>query len=103
MCGTVRTPDESETMRGLTLAAEVSTICQDAGLPIKMVRNPFEPRCLWFILQVETQQLRAFNTNMEDFSLKVAHAVLSSNLRLYIPKMCLVRESMDPTNHKDAI
>lgn len=77
MCVRVRAPDESETVRGLTLAAEVSTICQDAQLPIKTVRNPFEPSCLWFILQVETQQLLAFDTNMEDFSVKVADAVLT--------------------------
>ncbi|KAF7556567.1 hypothetical protein G7Z17_g1306 [Cylindrodendrum hubeiense] len=103
ICVTGRAPEESETVWGLTQAAEVLTICQDAGLPIKMVWNPFESHCLWFILQVDRGELRALNTNMKDFSLKVGHTVFGSKPGFYIPKVYLVGDDIDPTNLKDII
>ncbi|KAI8667736.1 Ferulic acid decarboxylase 1 [Fusarium keratoplasticum] len=46
ICRTGRASKENETLWGLMQAAEFLTICQDAGLPIKMVWNPFESHCI---------------------------------------------------------
>ncbi|KAM0433336.1 hypothetical protein ACHAPT_004212 [Fusarium lateritium] len=103
ICITGRAPEESETVWGLMQAAEVLTICQDAGLPIKMVWNPFESHCIWFVLQVDRVQLRAMNTTMEEFSTKVGHAVFASKPGFYIPTVYLVGDDIDPTNFKDVV
>jgi 4-hydroxy-3-polyprenylbenzoate decarboxylase len=103
ICITGRAPEESETVWGLTQAAEVLTICQDAGLPIKMVWNPFESHCLWFVLQVDREKLRALKTNMDDFSNLVGRLVFSSKPGYYIPILYLVGDDIDPTNLRDVI
>lgn len=103
MCVTGRAPEESETVWGLMQTAEVLNICQDAGLPVTMVWNPFESHCLWFVLQVDRQKLRELNTNMEEFSQKVGHTVFGSKPGFYIPIVYLVGEDIDPTNLKDVI
>lgn len=103
MCVTGRAPEESETVWGLTQAAEVLNICQHVGLPIKMVWNPFESHCLWFVLQVDREKLRALNTSMEEFSVKVGHTVFGSKPGFYIPSVYLVGDDIDPTNLNDVI
>ncbi|KAJ3545668.1 hypothetical protein NM208_g2402 [Fusarium decemcellulare] len=103
ICITGRAPEESETVWGLMIAAEVLTICQDAGLPIKMVWNPFESHCIWFVLQVDREQLRTLNTTMEEFSRKVGHVVFGSKPGFYIPTLYLVGDDIDPTNFRDVV
>jgi 4-hydroxy-3-polyprenylbenzoate decarboxylase len=100
---TGRAPEEIETVWALTIAAEVLSICQDAGLPVKMAWSPFESHCIWYVLQVDRQQLRALNTNMDDFSNKVGHIVFGSKPGFYIPVIYLVGDDIDPTNLNDVI
>lgn len=103
ICVTGRAPEESETVWALTIAAEVLSICQDAGLPIKMAWSPFESHCMWYVLQVDRRQLRTLNTNMEDFSNRVGHTVFGSKPGFYIPVIYLVGDDIDPTNLNDVI
>ncbi|PYH78787.1 putative 3-octaprenyl-4-hydroxybenzoate carboxy-lyase [Aspergillus uvarum CBS 121591] len=103
ICVTGRAPEESETVWGLTQAAEVLTICEQAGLPITMVWNPFESHCLWFVLQVDRAQLRARHTTMEAFCREVGHTVFASKPGYYIPIVYLVGDDIDPTNLRDVI
>lgn len=103
MCVTGRAPEESETVWGLTITAEVLNICQHAGLPITMAWNPFESHCMWWVLQVSRQRLRELKTNMEEFSKKVGHTVFGSKPGFYIPTIYLVGDDIDPTNLKDVI
>ncbi|PYH43904.1 UbiD family decarboxylase [Aspergillus saccharolyticus JOP 1030-1] len=103
ICVTGRAPEESETVWGLTQAAEVLTISEDAGLPIKMVWNPFESHCHWFVLQVDREKLRELNTAMEEFSMKVFHTVFASKPGYNIPIIYLLGDDIDPTNLRDVI
>ncbi|CAJ0553135.1 Ff.00g116470.m01.CDS01 [Fusarium sp. VM40] len=103
ICITGRAPEESETVWGLTQAAEVLTICQNAGSPINMVWNPFESHCIWFVLQVDRTKLRAMKTTMEDFSNMIGHLVFASKPGFYIPTIFLVGDDIDPTNFRDVV
>ncbi|KAJ4129032.1 hypothetical protein NW768_007561 [Fusarium equiseti] len=103
ICITGRAPEESETVWGLTQSAEVLTICQNAGLPINMVWNPFESHCIWFVLQVDRAKLRTMNTSMEEFCNQVGHLVFASKPGFYIPTVYLVGDDIDPTNFRDVI
>ncbi|KAH6964635.1 putative 3-octaprenyl-4-hydroxybenzoate carboxy-lyase [Fusarium avenaceum] len=103
ICITGRAPEESETVWGLTQAAEVLTICQNAGLPVNMVWNPLESHCIWFVLQVDRTKLRAMKTTMEDFSNMIGHLVFASKLGFYIPTIFLVGDDIDPTNFRDIV
>ncbi|KAI8670090.1 Ferulic acid decarboxylase 1 [Fusarium sp. Ph1] len=102
-CITVRAFEESETVWGLMQAAEVLTICQDAGLPIKMVLNPFGSHCIWFVLQVDRYELGAMETTMEECCNKVGHVVFASKSGFYIPTVYLVGDDIDPTNFKGVV
>ncbi|KAG8408185.1 Ferulic acid decarboxylase 1 [Metarhizium acridum] len=103
VCVAGRAVEENHTVWGVTQAAEVLSVCQAAGLPIKMVWNPFESHCLWFVLQVDGPKLRALNTDMSTFGNKVGHAVFTSKPGSYIPKLYLVGEDVDPTSIQDLI
>lgn len=103
VCVAGRATEENHTVWGVMIAAEVLTICQSAGLPIKMAWCPFESHCLWFVLQVDLGQLKAKNTDMKDFCKKVGHVVFGSKPGWYIPKLLLVGKDIDPTDLKDVI
>lgn len=103
LCVTGRAPDESTTVWGVTIAAEVLSICQKAGLPVTMSWSPFEAHCMWFVLQVDRAKLRSLDTNMEEFCKKVGHTVFGSKPGFYIPKLFLVGEDIDPTNLNEVI
>ncbi|KAF5540100.1 carboxylyase [Fusarium phyllophilum] len=79
VCVAGRAPEENHTAWGLMQAAEILTICQDAGLPITMAWNPFESHCLWFVLQLDMKRVRDMNTNMKEFSERVGHTIFGSN------------------------
>lgn len=103
VCVAGRAIEEDHTVWGVMIAAEVLTICQNAGLSIKMAWCPFESHCLWFVLQVDLKQLKASKTNMKDFCTKVGHVVFGSKPGWYIPKLYIVGEDIDPTDLKDVI
>lgn len=103
ICVAGRASEENHTVWGIMQAAEVLNICQNAGLPIRMVWCPFESHCLWFVAQVDRQKLRAMNTNIAGFSTKLGHVVFGSKPGWYIPKILLVGEDIDPTNLRDVI
>ncbi|KAJ6090480.1 hypothetical protein N7486_009295 [Penicillium sp. IBT 16267x] len=94
---------ENHTVRRIMQAAEVLNVCQNAGLPIQMVWCSFESHCLWFVVQVDRQKLRAMNTIFADFSTKLGDVVFGSKPGWYIPKIFLVGEDIDPTNLRDVI
>lgn len=103
ICVAGRATEENHTVWGVMQSAEVTSICQQAGLPIKMVWNPFESHNLWFVLQVDAPALRALKTNIADFSKLVGHTVFASKPGFYIPKLFLVGEEVDPTNLGDVV
>lgn len=97
VCVAGRATEENHTVWGAMIAAEVMTICQNAGLPIKIAWCPFESHCAWFILQIDLTQLR------KDFCIRVGHVVFGSKPGWYIPKLYLVGEDIDPIDLKDVI
>ncbi|EAU30982.1 conserved hypothetical protein [Aspergillus terreus NIH2624] len=103
LCVAGRAAEENHTVWGIMQAAEVLNVCQAAGLPIKMAWCPFESHCLWFVLQVDRQKLRALSTSISGFSKKVGHTVFSSKPGWYIPKLYLVGEDIDPTDLGDVV
>lgn len=103
ICVAGRATEENHTVWGLMQAAEVLSICQDNGLPIKMVWNPFESHDLWFVLQVDGERLRNMETNIRDLSNLVGHTIFASKPGFYIPKIFIVGQDIDPTNLNDVI
>ncbi|KAI9925345.1 hypothetical protein ASPWEDRAFT_164080 [Aspergillus wentii DTO 134E9] len=103
LCVAGRATEENQTVWGIMQAAEVLNICQAANLPIKLVWCPFESHCLWFVLQVDREKLRALNTNIPDFSNRIGHTVFGSKPGWYIPKLFLVGDDIDPTDLRDVI
>ncbi|KAJ6438910.1 3-octaprenyl-4-hydroxybenzoate carboxy-lyase [Purpureocillium lavendulum] len=103
VCVAGKAVEENHTVWGVMQAAEVLSICQAAGLPIKTVWNPFASHCLWFVLQVDTRQLRALSTNIAEFSAKAGHIVFGSKPGYYIPKIYLVGDDIDPSSLEDVV
>ncbi|KAK1146753.1 hypothetical protein N8T08_002514 [Aspergillus melleus] len=100
---TGRATEESHTVWGIMQAAEVLHICQRAGLPVKMVWNPFESHCLWFVVQVDRTQLKDRKTQMKPFCEELGHVIFGSKPGWYIPKLYVVGDDVDPTNLKEVI
>lgn len=100
---TGRATEESHTLWGVMQAAEVLHICQQAGFPVKMVWNPFESHCLWFVLQVDRSKLKDWKTEMRDFCVQLGHLVFGSKPGWYIPKLYVVGDDVDPTDLNEVI
>ena len=98
-----RAPDETHTVWGIAVAAEVLVLCREAGLPIKMSWSPFESHVCWCILQVDRPRLLAMHTTPEQFCRRVGEVVFGSKPGAFVPKIFLVGEDVDPTNLADVI
>lgn len=103
LCVAGRATEENHTVWGIMQAAEVLNVCHHAQLPIKMVWNPFESHCLWFVLQVDRAKLRAMQTNIPDFSKLIGHTVFGSKPGWYIPKLFIVGDEVDSTSLEDLL
>lgn len=66
---------------------EVLNICQEAGIPIKKAWCPFASYCLWFALQVDSEKLRALQTNIADLSTRLVHVAFGAKAGWFIPQL----------------
>ncbi|KAJ5689279.1 hypothetical protein N7462_003671 [Penicillium macrosclerotiorum] len=103
ICITGRATEESHTVWAVMIAAEILTICQDAGLPIQNAWCPFESHAIWYVLQVDRKRLLKMGLDMAAFCIKLGHVVFSSKPGWYMGKVFLVGEDVDPTSLRDLI
>ncbi|XPS72559.1 Phenacrylate decarboxylase [Ascochyta lentis] len=98
-CG--RLTDETHTMIGSLIAAEIRQLCQDRGLPITDAFTPFESQVTWAVLKVDTAKLRKMKTDSKSFSKLVGDIVFADKIGTMIHRLVLVGDDIDVYDSKD--
>ncbi|KAF4820399.1 Ferulic acid decarboxylase 1 [Colletotrichum tropicale] len=100
-CG--RLTDETHTMIGPLAAAEIGFLLKSKGVPIKEAFSPFESQVTWVALQVDTEKLRAMETNAKDFCKTIGDIVFNDKVGYTIHRLVIVGEDIDVYTFKDVI
>lgn len=90
-------------MIGPLAAAEIGFLLKSKGVPIKEAFSPFESQVTWVALQVDTEKLRAMETNAKDFCKTIGEIVFNDKVGYTIHRLVIVGEDIDVYNFKDVI
>ncbi|KAF2135233.1 uncharacterized protein K452DRAFT_330291 [Aplosporella prunicola CBS 121167] len=100
-CG--RLTDETHTLIGPLVAAEIRQLCQETGLPVKEAFTPFESHVTWCALQIDTKALRAMKTTSAEFSRRIGDLIFNHKVGYTIHRLVLVGEDIDVYKFEDVI
>ncbi|KAK9425955.1 putative UbiD decarboxylyase family [Seiridium unicorne] len=100
-CG--RLTDETHTMIGTLVAAEIGFLLRSHGLPIKESFSPFESQVTWAALQVDTEKLRAMKTSSEEFCRRIGEIVFANRVGSPMHRLVIVGDDIDVYEFKDVI
>ncbi|KAF5723822.1 3-octaprenyl-4-hydroxybenzoate carboxy-lyase [Fusarium mundagurra] len=95
LSATGRLTDETHTLCGPLVAAEIGKLCQNAGLPITDAFCTFESMTTWVALKVDTLKLSQLKWTPKDFQKKVGDVVFHEKPGLTIHRLVLVGEDID--------
>ncbi|XPS69541.1 Phenacrylate decarboxylase [Ascochyta lentis] len=100
-CG--RLTDETHTMIGSLVAAQIRQLCQDANLPITDAFAPFESQVTWVALKVNTTKLREMKTDSKTFSKQIGDLVFANKVGYSIHRLVLVGDDIDVYDGKEVM
>ncbi|RFU36194.1 hypothetical protein B7463_g137, partial [Scytalidium lignicola] len=98
---TGKAADETHTILGPVMSAEIIRRCQDENLPIKEAFVPFEGHGVWAALQVDTAKLRQMRTNPKDFCKRISDVVFAVKPGFFLHRIFLVGDDIDVFDFKE--
>jgi len=97
-----RPADESHTIWAMGMAADAMALLRAAGLPVTTAWAPEESAVHWFVVVVPNNWRDLLpETSTEAFARKVGEILFSASSLVFIPKIFLVDEDIDPTKIAD--
>lgn len=99
-----RPTDESHTVWAMGIAADMLTHLRDAGLPVKTVWVPEASAVHWLLVVVPSDWRQHLpDMGSEAFAQRVGEVLFSTDASLFVPKVFLVDDDIDPTNLEDVV
>lgn len=99
-----RPTDESHTIWAIGMAADAVTLLRATGLPITTVWAPEEAAVHWFVVTVPHDwRDRLPGVSSEEFARRVGEVIFRTNSLVFIPKVFLVDDDIDPTKLSDVV
>jgi len=103
VCPAGRAADETHTILGTMISAEIRHILHENKLPVKNFWTPFETQVVWGVVQVDAAKLRSQNTSAKEFCEKIGNLVFRSKAGWFLHRLLIVGEDIDPYNFKDVM
>ncbi|KAL2216505.1 alpha subunit of phenylphosphate carboxylase [Thermoascus aurantiacus ATCC 26904] len=91
-------PDETHTVWGASIAAEVLGTLREADFPVDFVWLPYEAHACWIVVSVDIQKLAALQTTPQDLCRRAGELIFSTHAGWEIPKVFLVGDDVDITD-----
>ncbi|WP_338556543.1 UbiD family decarboxylase [Erwinia sp. E_sp_B04_7] len=99
-----RPADESHTLWAIGIAADALTHLRAAQLPVTTVWIPEGAAVHWFLVIVpENWRDKLPGLSSEEFAQRVGEVLFKTGAMLFIPKVFLVDDDIDPTSLKDVV
>ncbi|PYH71182.1 UbiD family decarboxylase [Aspergillus vadensis CBS 113365] len=91
-------PDETHTVWGAAISAEILDALRQAGLPVKMAWMPYEAQCCWVVVSVDVERLGRMGMKKEELSRRVGEVVFGTHAGWEAPKVFVVGDDVDVTD-----
>lgn len=99
-----RPADESHTIWAMGMAADAMALMREAGLPVVSAWAPEESAVHWFVVVVPNDWREKLpNTSSEQFARRVGELLFKADSLVFIPKIFLVDDDIDPTKIADVV
>ncbi|PYH94074.1 UbiD family decarboxylase [Aspergillus ellipticus CBS 707.79] len=103
ICVAGTAPDETHTLWGAAISAEILDALRGAGLPVRMVWMPFETQCCWVVVSVDVGELGRTGWGTEELSRRVGEVVFGTHAGWEAPKVFVVGDDVDVTDTKQVV
>ncbi|KAJ9314216.1 hypothetical protein DTO271D3_5445 [Paecilomyces variotii] len=91
-------PDETHTVWGPSISAELLSALRKAGFPVNFVWLPLEALCIWIFVSVDTKKLASMNISPEELCKRAGELIFGTHAGWEIPKVFLVGDDVDITD-----
>ncbi|BCS02980.1 UbiD family decarboxylase [Aspergillus luchuensis] len=91
-------PDETHTVWGAAISAEILDALRQAELPVKMAWMPYEAQCCWVVVSVDVERLGRMGMKKEELSKRVGEVVFGTHAGWEAPKVFVVGDDVDVTD-----
>lgn len=91
-------PDETHTVCGPSVSAELLSALRKADFPVDFVWIPFESLCIWIVVSVDIKKLAQMNISSEELCRRAGEIIFSTHAGWEIPKVFLVGNDVDITD-----
>ncbi|WP_025732360.1 UbiD family decarboxylase [Carnimonas nigrificans] len=99
-----RPTDESHTLWAMGMTAEAISLMREAGLPITAAWIPEESAVHWLVVSVPNNWRELLpDTSSEELAQRIGEIVFRANSLIFIPRIYLVDDDIDPTCLKDVV
>jgi UbiD family decarboxylase len=99
-----RPADETHTIWSMGLAADALVHLRAAGLPIKSAWIPEAAAVHWLLVSVPSDWRKKLpGVSSEEFARRVGEAIFKTDAMVWLPKVFLIDDDIDPTNVADFV
>ncbi|WP_210271408.1 UbiD family decarboxylase [Rhizobium sp. RM] len=99
-----RPTDESHTIWAMGMAADATALLRAAGLPVTCTWAPEESAVHWFVVVVPNDWRDVLpDTSTEEFARRVGEILFKADSLVFLPKIYLVDDDIDPTKLSDVV
>jgi UbiD family decarboxylase len=99
-----RPTDESHTIWAIGMAADAVAMLRAEGLPVEIVWAPEEAAVHWFVVVASRDwRDRLPGTSSEEFARRVGEVLFAASSLVFIPRVFLVDDDIDPTKLSDVV
>jgi UbiD family decarboxylase len=90
--------DETHTVWGTTIAAELLATLRQANFPVDFVWMPFEAQSCWIVVRVDTKKLAGMDITAKELCLRAGDIIFKTHAGWEAPKVLLVGDDVDITD-----
>ncbi|OKL57673.1 hypothetical protein UA08_06941 [Talaromyces atroroseus] len=103
ICVAGKAADETHTVWGSAISAEILAALREAGFPADFAWMPFEAQSCWIVVSVDIKKLAKMNITKEELSHRAGEIIFQSHGGWEAPKIFLVGNDVDITDAHELI
>lgn len=98
ICVAGQAADETHTVWGSAISAELLATLREAGFPADFVWMPFEAQSCWIVVSVDIKKLAQMNITAEELCRRAGDIIFKTHAGWEVPKVFLVGDDVDITD-----
>ncbi|GAD99720.1 hypothetical protein ANI_1_1100104 [Paecilomyces variotii No. 5] len=90
--------DETHTVWGISIAAEIMDVLEKNGFPVDFVWMPFEAQSCWIVVSIDIEKLASLAVEAKELCRRAGDIIFKTHAGWEAPKVLLVGDDVDITD-----